>query len=61
MIQFPRTTKSTSRPHARRAAALRLSARKTLRWSAREDQREAGRLDPWWTRKRDPGDEGPAA
>ena len=60
MIQFPRTTKSTSRPHARRAAALRLSARKTLRWSARKDRREADKLEQWWTRKRNLDDPGGA-
>ena len=50
---FP-ITKSTSRRHTRRAAALRWSAREDRRWSAREDQREAGRFDEqWWTRKRD--------
>jgi hypothetical protein len=31
-----------------------------LRWSARKDFREAGKLDAWWTRKRNLDDPGAA-
>jgi hypothetical protein len=37
---------------------VRWPAHKALRWSARKDQREAGRpVEQWWTRKRDLDDE----